>query len=55
MWIYTPTKAGRFIPGVPARDLTDAEMKVYRVQKSELYVHVKDSTEDARDEGDSKP
>ncbi len=28
---------GQFIPGVPARDLTDAEAKQYEVTKSPLY------------------
>lgn len=36
---------GGFLPGVPARDLTDEEARQYgikKISKSNLYKHVKD-------------
>ena len=59
MWIY---KGQGFIPGVPARDLTDAEMKEYKVEASDLYERVPASTKppthrgkSSRDRGDNTP
>jgi len=46
MWTYT-AKDGEYIPGVPARDLTDAEAKQYGVEDSPIY-------EKASPKGDSK-
>lgn len=41
MWKYL---GGAFLPGIPARDLTDEEAKKYgleKVKKSNLYKHIK--------------
>ena len=35
MWIYI---GPGWIPGVPARDLTDAEMKYHGVEDSGIYI-----------------
>ena len=40
MWKYIIGKG--WVPGVPARDLTDAEAKQYRVEDSGVYERVPD-------------
>ena len=51
MWKYT---GKGFVPGVPARDLTDEEMKTYRVEESGLYERVPEPRKPARGKGESQ-
>lgn len=39
---------GGFIPGVPARDLTDAEAKEFGVEESPLYEKIKTAAKPVR-------
>ena len=48
MWKYTG--AGRFIPGVPARDLTNDEAEEFDVENSDIYEKVKPATKTAETE-----
>ena len=40
MWKYKGK--GEYLPGVPARDLTDDEAKLHQVEESDLYEYEKD-------------
>ena len=52
MWEYKGD--GEFIPGVPARDMTDKEMDQHpEAKKSDLYKHVRSRGRDAGDETDA--
>lgn len=54
MWKYL---GGAFLPGIPARDLTDEEVKEYglaKIKKSNLYKHIKDKVVKAPAENGAK-
>jgi hypothetical protein len=51
MWIY---KGKSWLPGVPARDLTDAEMKEYQVESSGLYERAPAPRKPSKDRGDNR-
>jgi len=52
MWIY---KGKGWLPGVPARDLTDAEMKQYQVEESGLYERAPDTRKTSKGREDNTP
>jgi len=49
MWIY---KGKGWLPGVPARDLTDAEMTGYQVEGSGLYERAPVPRKPSKDRGE---
>jgi hypothetical protein len=51
MWIY---KGKSWLPGVPARDLTDAEMKEYGAEASDLYERAPTPPKPSKDRRDNR-